>query len=305
MGGLVDGLMNAVVGWLARFVLDAIKALVAVAGRTAFFVPDITLIPQVQAIWRTNAAIANTAYVLAIVVAGVYVMSYETVQARYTVKDLAPRLVFGAVAGNFSLQWCSQIFVAADALLRAVTAKPIVGDGALATIEAQVDEALRGPASLLLVLLCLLIVVLVVALLATWVVRFGVLIVLVAAAPLALACHCLPVLEPTARLWWRALVGALGTQLLQALTLYIGLTVFLDPASAIPTQVGIDGGALLNLLVLVVLLWTTVKIPGLMARYVTRGSSANLATSVLRLVVVQQLTRGLRPRGLVRAGGVR
>jgi hypothetical protein len=55
----------------------------------------------------------------------------------------------------------------------------------------------------------------------------------------------------------------------------------------------------LNLFVVMVLLWTTVKVPGLMRRYVTAGGrGGNVLGAVVRVVVVQQLTRGLRIPGV-------
>jgi hypothetical protein len=128
----------------------------------------------------------------------------------------------------------------------------------------------------------------------------GVLVVLTAAAPGALACHCLPQLDGVARLWWRTLFGTLGVQVLQALTLRTGVRVFLDPDASIPAMLGMGAGGVVNLAVLVAMLWTCVRIPALMRRHVLRGGNpAGIGTYLIRVVLVQQLARGVLPRGTV------
>jgi hypothetical protein len=229
---VVDWMMDRLIAWLAAFVLDALTGLAHVLRNSAFFTPNLTELPQVRAIWSQNAAIVNTCYVLAVLAAGVLAMTHETLQVRYAVKDLAPRLVFAAIAANFSLDWCSLIYDTANALTRALTAQPVAGPGAVDQVRAQVAAALANPAAMALsTLVAAVIVVLVWMLMFTWIVRMGVLLILTVAAPLALACHCLPQLDSVARLWWRTLFGTIGVQVLQALTLHTGVRVFLDPGA--------------------------------------------------------------------------
>jgi hypothetical protein len=72
------------------------------------------------------------------------------------------------------------------------------------------------------------------------------------------------------------------------------------PALGLP----VDPFGFVNLFIIVVLLWTTVKIPALVRRHVTAGGrSPNFLGAVIRVVVVQQLTRGLG-RGAGRAARV-
>jgi hypothetical protein len=296
---VVDWLMKELIGWIAAFVLDALTGLVHVLESTAFYTPDVTRLPQAQAIWSQNAAVVNTCYVLAIVAAGVLAMTHETIQVRYSVKDLAPRLIFGAIAGNSSLAWCSMIFDTANSLTQALTAQPVAGPGALEAIRAQVRAAIDNQAAAALsVFVAVLIVALVWMLMFSWIVRFGVLLILTVTAPAALACHCLPQLDSVARMWWRTLFGALGTQVLQAVTLHTGIRVFLDPATNLPAQLGMGAGSVLDLGVLVALLWTCIKIPSLMRRYVLRGGSpSGIGSYLVRVVLVQQVGRGVLPRG--------
>jgi hypothetical protein len=127
------------------------------------------------------------------------------------------------------------------------------------------------------------------------VVRFSTLLVLTAAAPLALACHALPQTDGLARLWWRGYGGCLATPVLQALMLQAGEWMLLDPRHMLPA-LGFPGdpGPVLNLFVVMVLLWYTVKIPGLVGRFVSQsGRNTSFIGAVVRVVVVQQLAKAI------------
>ena len=294
---MVDWLMGQLIAWLVTHIDETLNAFVDILRDTAFYTPNVTELPQIQAIWQQNIAIVNTAYVLGIVAAGAIAMTHESIQVRYGVKELAPRVIFGAVAANSSLAWTSMIFDAANALTVGLTAQPVADPGVLGLVRDQVHAALSNPAvPVLSVLVAILVVVLVGTLLFQWIVRFGVLLIVAVSAPLALACHVVPHLEGVAALWWRTLFGSLGTQVLQALTLYTGLRVFLDPDSNLPARLGMGGGAVLNLMVLAVLLWTTIKIPAMMRRHVLRGGgTGGVGSYILRVVVVQNVLRGIVP----------
>jgi hypothetical protein len=72
-----------------------------------------------------------------------------------------------------------------------------------------------------------------------------------------------------------------------------------DPAHLLP-ELGlpIDPGGVANLFIVMVLLWTTVKIPGLAHRYAAQGGrTPNVLGAIVRVVVVQQLTRALPGAG--------
>ena len=112
--------------------------------------------------------------------------------------------------------------------------------------------------------------VLAVVVLATYVIRLAMVILLVVAAPICLVCHALPQTEGLAKLWWRAFAGALGVQVAQSLVLITALRVFL--ASDGPANLGIAStGGLVDLLVSACLCWVLVKIPTWVGRVVFSG----------------------------------
>jgi hypothetical protein len=304
---MVAWMMEQLLEWLAARVLDVLEFVMGVLGATVFVVPNVTTLPQVRGIWSQNLTIVNTAYVLAIIAAGIVAMTHETIQVRYSIKDLLPRVVLGAVAANFSLTWCGMLLDTGDTLTHAVAGQPLADTGSLDVIRNQLVAALVDPQVALLTLLVAgVATVLLFLLIFQWITRFGVLLILAVVGPFALAAYCLPQLDSAAGLWWRTLLGTLGTHLLQALTLYTGLAVFLAPDAQLPSLLPVLAASELgNLLVLLVLLLVCVKIPALMRRYVLRGGGGSGAR-VIGVLVLQQLTRGLsRGRGAARlaAGG--
>jgi hypothetical protein len=287
-------LLNAIPNWLSDQVAKLLNGLWGLLSATMLTVPDVTRLPQVQRLVSTSMVVVNTAFVLAIMAAGALVMMRETVQIRYGIGDLAPRLVVAFVASNFAARITSALISGANALTVSLTGDDIASRGSFQQIGKTVAGGMLGSANtLLLAIVGLLIAVLVGMLVVLWITRLGILVCLAGIAPLALACHCLPFLEPVARLWWRAMVGTLGTVVLQAFTLHAALVVFLDPSANLRT-IGLpdDPSGVLNLFIVACLFWVVVRIPGLMRRYVTRGGPG-VGGYVFRVLIAQQLTRGL------------
>jgi hypothetical protein len=280
---------------------------------TAFFTPDVTAFPQVAALNARSLLVVNVGYVLAVLAAAVVVMANGSMQVRYGVGELAPRLVLGFVAANFSAPICRAFTQGANALVRALTGEGIASEQALTQLLRTIIGALANPINgLLAVVVGVVLDVLLIMLLVTWIARILTLIVLGGIAPVALACHGLPFTDPAARLWWRAMSGCVAVVVLQAVALHTSLAVFLDPAANVRAFPGVpqDLTGTVNLLVVACLLWVTVRIPALVRRYVTSTPGrANLAGAIVRLVIVQQLTSGLRHvlrgRSLPRATGRR
>ena len=164
--------------------------------------------------------LANTCYVLLVTAGGVLLMTNETLQARYTVKDVAPRLVVGMVASNTSLLLVGFGIELANALSRALLGPGVDPAQARATLKAVLVFPLDDANTLLLVA-GVVVVVLALVLAASYVLRVAVLVALTVAAPLALACHALPHTEALARWWWRAVTACLAVPVAQSLALSV------------------------------------------------------------------------------------
>ncbi len=135
--------------------------------------------------------------------------------------------------------------------------------------------------------------VLAIVVLATYIVRLALVVLLVVAAPICLVCHALPQTEGLARLWWRAFAGALAVQVAQSLVLVTALRVFL--ASGGPANLGIAStGGVVDLLVSACLCWVLVKIPAWVSRVVFSGSRGHRGMSrVVRDVIIYKGVKAL------------
>jgi hypothetical protein len=185
---------NQIVGWLMTIVFDGLDILWKLLSTSFLVSPDVTVLPQVTTIMDTSLIVVNTCYGLAIIVAGVTVMAGGTVQIRYTVADLLPRLVVGFIAANFARPLCSGMVSLANALTQALTGDTVNAKDPYSQILDILGGAAKnaGANGLLLVIIGLVLAVLTGMLLCAWIVRLGVLIALVGLAPVALACHGLP-----------------------------------------------------------------------------------------------------------------
>src|SRR6266545_1799533 len=229
MGGwLVDKLINGILDWFAKTILGALNALWDLLSATVFVSPDVTQLPQVTAFASTSLGIVNACYVLA--------------------------FLWMAIMGL------------ANAFTAALTSQNITAPGSMQQLRATTISAIDGQTganavSFLLLLIGLLIAVLVGILVVQWIIRLGVLVVAVGIAPIALALHGTPQTEGAAKLWWRTILGTLGTVVMQAVALHTTLTIFLNPDANLPV----------------------LGLPG----------DPSAVGMILRVVLVQQLTRGI------------
>jgi hypothetical protein len=294
------------VNWLCTSILNCFDAIFGVIAKGLLATPDVTILPQVQALSGRTVLIVDSLFVLAFLAAGGLTMAAGGQErARYTVKDLAPRLVVGFIAAHFSQLFASKAIGLTAGLTDALTPGDTDRQGALDAIKSHVHDAQDHTVAMLFWIIVALITVLLATTMIAMIVRIAVLLVLCAAAPLALACHALPQTDPIAQVWWRAFGGCLLVPVLQAFTLQAGQWMLEDTTHVLP-ELGlpVDPGGIINLFVVVVLLWTTVKIPGLVRRFVSQGGrTPNFLGMIVRVVIVQQLTRGLG-RGAGRAARV-
>jgi hypothetical protein len=298
---IMSFMLDQILDWFARLLLDSLNALIAAITQVLLITPDVTALPQVQALTGRAVWVVDTVFVLVFLAAGILTMvAGSNERARYGVKDLLPRCVVGFVTAHFSQLISGTMIRLANAVTGALTEQNFDNQGALQAIKRDLTGA-RDQTGGLLFLVCLAIILFLLAATAcSVIVRFAIALVLTAGAPLALMLHALPQTDPIARLWWRSYLGMLAVPVCQGFVLFAAQWMLLDPATMLPA-LGLptaDPGGVLNLFVVMVLLWTTVKVPSVMRRYATSGArSTNLVGAVVRVVVVQQLTRGLRLPG--------
>ena len=284
--------MDGLVGWLAEKVVDLLGGLLALLASTLFVSPDVTVLPQVKAIADKGALVVNACFILAIFAVGIATMTGDSVQMRYGIKELIPRLVVGFVLSAFSVPLTGELISLANALTVSMTGTSAPTTETVNFVQARITAALEDDSNALLIaIIGLLIVVLMFMLVGSWLMRVGVLVILAGIAPVALACYATPWTQGAADLWWRSFLGCLATPSLQAVAFGTGIDLLINPDSNLPIVLGLPGSDTLNLLLVIVLLWVTVKIPSLMRRYVTRKGSSNIGGLLLRAVFIQGIAR--------------
>ncbi|WP_152645606.1 hypothetical protein [Streptacidiphilus albus] len=230
--------------------------------------PDVTGLPRVVDLWDSLRVLACSLYGLFVLAAGVLAMGHGTVQQRWAVRDLLPRLVLGMLAANLSLFVCGQFIALSNAVSTAVFGNAITADDLAGTLVGLLTNLNTTTAPLYLLVFTGVVLISGWLLVVTLLVRTAVLTVLVVAAPLLLACHASPATDGAARLWWRAFTGAMAVQIVQSVVFLTCVKVLLDPANysllGLPTQAG-----LINLMVLGCTIYILLKVPGLISRLVT------------------------------------
>jgi hypothetical protein len=291
---MTDWLMDGLVSWLAEKVVDLLGGLVAFLASSLFSSPDVTVLPQVASIAGKSALIVNACFILAILIVGVVTMTGDTVETRYNLKQLIPRLIVGFGMSVFSVPLTSQVITIANALTVSMTGTAAPTKETVDFVETRITQALTNQGDALLVaIIGLLIVVLMFTLVGTWLTRVGVLLILAGTAPIAMACYATPWTQGVADLWWRTILGCLATPTLQAVSFGAGIDLLIDPEANLPILLGLPGSDTLNLLLVVGVLWVTVRIPSMMRHLVTRRGSPNIGAILVRTVLIQGVTRHL------------
>lgn len=287
--------LNGIVNWFADAILNVFNTLISAITGALLRTPDVTALPQVQALTGRSIAVVDAVFVLVFVAAGALTMTAGgNERARYGVKDLLPRCVVGFVAAHFSQLIAGKLIELANALTAALTDPTTGADGGLAGIKTQLAGARDNLGGLLFIVCAAIIVLLLASTSISVIVRFAIALVLTTIAPIALAMHALPQTDPLARMWWRAYAGVLAIPVVQGMFLAAGQWMLLDTSHMMPLLgLPVEPGGVLNLFVVMVLLWSATKVPGWMRRLVTApgARNTNVVGAALRIVVVQQISR--------------
>ncbi|NRQ37685.1 hypothetical protein HII36_38530 [Nonomuraea sp. NN258] len=195
IGGFIADQINT---WFANLAARAITPLLDALAVSLLATPDVADHPRIQDLWRAMSVLANGGFGLLVLLAGLLVMGHETIQTRYALKEIAPRLVVAFLGANSSFFLTTQAIALANALSRAVLGARFDAERAANAIRRLI--ILPDGAEIFLVLLTLVAIVLLVLLLITFIVRASLTSLLVIASPLALACLALPQLDGLARL---------------------------------------------------------------------------------------------------------
>ncbi|MFE0104457.1 hypothetical protein [Streptomyces sp. NPDC059009] len=299
MGWITDAVVGAINAFFRGLVRDALNPLLDLLGRTLLSTPTPRDLPRIGELWTTSWQITLAAYGILVLLAGVLVASYESVQAQYSIKEIAPRVVLGFLASALSLVLAQKAIETANALSRAVMSDGVNEKSAGRILRSLVMGSLDQTFA---ILVGLVIAGMLLALLVTYAVRVALTLILVAGAPLALMCHALPQTDGIARWWWRVFGGLLAIQVAQSLTLITAIRVLLTPDNGFGLF-GANRSGLANLIVSLALLYILIKIPFWILRSSHGSTRRSLATRVAQAYVATRVLGAMRSGG--RQGGTR
>lgn len=270
-------------------VIGALNPLLELLGKTVLSTPDPSMLPGVGQAWNESWQLMLAFYGSVVVIAGLILMAYETLQTRYTIKEIAPRLAIGFLAGTLSLFLATQGIEISNAVSAALMTGAVNPDTAAKAMTDMILGSLNGGAGWLLFIGLALAVMLVVLLL-TFIVRVVATILLIAAAPILLMWHALPHTEGVAIFWWKAYGLLLVIPIGQAAAVTVALRVFFTPGGF--TVFGPTLNGLTNLLFCVALMWVLVKIPFWCLQPLRGGGGRSLLGSLVRGAIAYK-TMGL------------
>ncbi|MBQ1018012.1 hypothetical protein KBX71_09065 [Micromonospora sp. D93] len=258
-------------------------------GKTVLSTPDLTDNEQVKTIWTTSLVIANTVFVLFVIVGGFVVTSRETLQSRHGLKEILPRLLIGGVGANLSLLLCAKILTVVNALTAAIAGQGVDGPAAATALTQALTNASQGN-NFLLTLMILAALVMAIVVVLTFILRVAAMILLIGVSPLALMCHATPQTEGLAYTWWRAFGACLGMQLAQAFIMLATIRVFLTPTGPAVLGLPITTDGFLGIGVCLTMLWVLIKLPGWMKQFILGPLGQSRGRGLLGQLVSTYLT---------------
>ncbi|MGW6063161.1 hypothetical protein ACWFR3_46265, partial [Streptomyces sp. NPDC055189] len=294
---ITQGVTAAINAFFKGLVSAALEPVLKLLGDTLLTTPTPDSLPRVGELWTDAWHITLGVYSLLVMVAGILLMTYGSVQARYSLRELGPRIPLGFLAAGLSLILAGKAVDLANALSLAVLGGGLDKDTAGTALREFVLSRFAPGSNIFIILMWGVVAAVLVALLITYVVRAALTILLIAGAPLALMCHALPLTDGVARWWWRTFAGLLAIQVAQSMALVVGIRVFLTPGNFSPF--GPTQSGLVSVLVVLALMYILFKIPFWILSSVRLGHGRSFAGRLVRAVVMYRafgLLRGTAGR---------
>ncbi|WP_141578741.1 hypothetical protein [Actinomadura sp. WMMA1423] len=291
---------QAVNGWFADLVTSAAKPICDLLAQTVLGTPPLDSPDMARAkdLWSVSQTIANTCYVLIITAGGVLLIAGHSLPgSELTPGQLVARLVGAFLASNLSLILIGYMITFANGLSAAFlrAGGEAVAPGRVAKAISAYLVASLVPNQPFTIFIGLGVVVLAVCVAFIYIVRIALTMVLIAAAPVALMFHALPITDGLARLWWRSITGVLAIGVCQSLVLATAFRLLFsdvkqpdnDSGGHFP---GIVSGTGVDLLLALCLLWIMARVPSWVARTIWRAAQPSALTGMVKSLI---LYRGL------------
>ncbi|MDQ6882718.1 MAG: hypothetical protein M3077_00575 [Candidatus Dormibacteraeota bacterium] len=241
---LINDISGSVSGTVETYLLSTNDA-------STFSARPVTDDPAIQAMFHFTLALGDLLMVLVFTYAFFRSQWERSFRAHYTLKVILPRAMAAIAIGHFALLFGQMAIDLNNALIHAVWTQPFPGGRTRFPWTFAMTNAFGQPLFQIIVRLAIVVMLLIVAL--TYVLRFALLSLLLAIAPLAALCMILPETKRYAQSWLRLFLLTVFMQFGQVLVLRFA-SLFATELSGSPVE------ALYGLAVL----YLVIKVPGLM-----------------------------------------
>lgn len=293
IGGCVA---NGVNDFFRGAVKDALNPLLTLLSNTLLTTPTPDSLPRIGELWDGSWQILLVSYAMLILLGGIVVMSYETLQTRHGIKEILPRVIVGFLSAALSLWMATQATSLANALSQSVMGGGLDANTAGDTLRNLILGPLNAlSGGIFITFMGLTLAGMLLVLLVTYIVRVALTLILITAAPIALMAHALPQTEGLAYWWWKAFGGCLAIQVAQSLTLIVAVKVFLAPGGF--TVFGPTLSGLVNILVALALCYILIKIPFWILGSLRGSGRRSFVGSLIRGYLAYKTFGLLRGRG--------
>jgi hypothetical protein len=250
--GLLTGFFTNLVNDVRDSVSTTVESYLLTTHDLSTLAPrPLTAQPTLQGMFRLSLAMADLLLVLIFTWAFFRSQWERGFRSHYTLKAILPRAMAAVAMAHFGLMFGQMAIDLNNALVHAVWTQPLPGGPARLPWTYALNHGFAMPWFQLALRLAIVIMLVIVAF--TYVVRFALLAVLLAVAPLAAICMILPETKRYAQSWLRLFLLTVFMQFGQVLVLRFA-SVF-----------GSDlGGSPIEALYGVAVLYLVVKVPGLM-----------------------------------------
>jgi hypothetical protein len=250
--GLVTGFFNNVINDIRDSIGTSVESYLLSTHDISTLIPrPLTEEPALQAMFHLTLAIADLLLVLIFTWAFLRSQWERSFRAHYTLKVVLPRAMAAIAMAHFALLFGQMAIDLNNALVHAVWTQPLPGGAPRLPWTFALTNGFGLPLFEIAIRLAIAVMLVIVAF--TYVVRFALLAVLLAVAPLASMCMILPETKRYAQSWLRLFLLTVFMQFGQVLVLRF--------ASLFADQVG---GRPLEALYGVAVLYLLIKVPGLM-----------------------------------------
>jgi hypothetical protein len=250
--GLITGFFNNLINDVRDSIAGSVETYLLSTHDLSSLTPrPLTEEPALQAMFHLTLAMADLLLVLVFTWAFLRSLWERSFRAHYTLKVILPRAMAALVMGHFALLFGQMAIDLNNALIHTVWTQPFPGGPPRLPWMFALTNGFGLPLFEVVIRLAIAVMLVIVAF--TYVVRFALLAVLLAVAPLASICMILPETKRYAQSWLRLFLLTVFMQFGQVLVLRFA-SLFADHL----------GGRPLEALYGVAVLYLLIKVPGLM-----------------------------------------